>query len=59
MDLKYELTEHPAIRYTVDGGGPPYIHHQKTPKCLGKPLFAEDPDHKSHDHEKEYAQYEK
>jgi type IV secretion system protein VirD4 len=59
MDLKYELTEHPAIRYTVDGGGPPYIHHQKTPKCLGKPLFAEGPDHKSHDHEKEYAQYEK
>ena len=27
MDLKYELTEHPAIRYTVDGGGAPYIHH--------------------------------
>ena len=27
MDLKYELTEHPAIRYTADGGGAPYIHH--------------------------------
>ncbi len=27
MDEKYELMEHPAIRYTVDGGGPPYIHH--------------------------------
>ncbi len=27
MDEKYELMEHPAIRYTMDGGGPPYIHH--------------------------------
>ena len=42
MDLKYELTRHPAIRHTVDGGGPPYIHHQKKPKnwLPGKPLFA-------------------
>ena len=42
MDLKYELTQHPAIRHTVDGGGPPYIHHQKKPKnwLPGKPLFA-------------------
>ena len=41
MDLKYELTKHPAIRYTVDGGGPPYIHHQKKPInwLSGKPLF--------------------
>ena len=41
MDLKYELTKHPAIRYTVDGGGPPYIHNQKKPKnwLSGKPLF--------------------
>ena len=41
MDLKYELTQHPAICHTVDGGGPPYIHHQKKPKTwlLGKPLF--------------------
>ncbi len=41
MDLKYELTKHPAIHYTVDGGGPPYIHHQKKPKnwLSGKPLF--------------------
>ena len=41
MDLKYELTKHPAIRHTVDGGGPPYIHHQKKPKnwLSGKPLF--------------------
>lgn len=42
MDLKYELTKHPAIRHTIDGGGPPYIHHQKKPETWlsGKPLFA-------------------
>ena len=59
MDLKYELTEHPAIRYTVDGGGPPYIHHQENPnpKFPGEPLFAEIPDDMSDD-EKENADYE-
>ena len=40
MDLKYELTDHPAIRYTVDGGGPPYLHKDKqTPAFPGYPLF--------------------
>ena len=41
MDLKYELTEHPAIRYTVDGGGAPYIHHghNTTPTISGTPFF--------------------
>lgn len=41
MDLKYEPTQHPAIRHTIDGGGPPYIHHQKKPRnwLPGKPLF--------------------
>ena len=41
MDLKYELTEHPAIRYTVDGGGAPYIHHghNTTPAIPGTPFF--------------------
>ena len=41
MDLKYELTEHPAIRYTVDGGGAPYIHHghNTTPAIPGIPFF--------------------
>ena len=41
MDLKYDLMKHPAIRYTVDGGGPPYIHRQKKPQnwLPGKPLF--------------------
>ena len=40
MDLKYELTDHPAIRYTVDSGGPPYIHKGKqTPAFPGYPLF--------------------
>ena len=47
MDLKYELTKHPAIRHTIDGGGPPYIHHQKKPKTWlsGKPLFVLGADH--------------
>ena len=41
MDLKYELMKHPAIRYTVDGGGTPYIHHQKKSQnwLSGSPLF--------------------
>ena len=56
MDLKYELTEHPAIRHTIDGGGPPYIHHQEEPelKFPGEPLFAEITDDTSDD-EKETA----
>lgn len=42
MDLKYDLMKHPAIGHTVDGGGPPYIHHQKKPKTWlsGAALFA-------------------
>lgn len=41
MDLKYELTGHPAIRYTADGGGAPYIHHghNTTPAIPGTPFF--------------------
>ena len=40
MDLKYELTDHPAIRHTVDGGGPPYIHKGKQkPAFSGAPFF--------------------
>ncbi len=59
MDLKYELTQHPAIRHTLDGGGPPYIHHQEKPevKFPGEPLFAELPDNLS-DEEKEIEAYE-
>ena len=59
MDLKYELTQHPAIRHTIDGGGPPYIHHQEKPdvKFPGEPLFAEVTDDLS-DNEKENADYE-
>ena len=58
MDLKYELTQHPAIRHTVDGGGPPYIHHQKKPKnwLPGKPLF--DLGAATFEHEKENPDYE-
>ena len=42
MDLKYDLMKHPAIGRTVDGGGPPYIHHQKKPETWlsGAALFA-------------------
>ena len=40
MDLKYELTDHPAIRHTIDGGGPPYIHKGRhKPTFQGIPLF--------------------
>lgn len=58
MDLKYELTKHPAIRHTVDGGGPPYIHHQKKPKTWlsGKPLFVLGAD--IFNNEKEITDYE-
>ena len=46
MDLKYDLTKHPAVCYTIDGGGPPYIHHQEKPKTWlpGKPLFVPEAD---------------
>ena len=51
MDEKYELMEHPAIRYTMDGGGPPYIHHGTAePPIPGEPLFQID-----FDNEKENA----
>ena len=51
MDEKYELMEHPAIRYTIDGGGPPYIHHGTVePPIPGEPLFQTD-----FDNEKENA----
>ena len=46
MDLKYELTKHPAIHHTVDGGGSPYIHHQKKTenRLTGRPLFVPEVD---------------
>ena len=46
MDLKYDLMKHPVIGHTVDGGGPPYIHHQKKPKTWlsGAALFARSAD---------------
>ena len=51
MDEKYELMEHPAIRYTMDGGAPPYIHHGTAePPIPGEPLFQTD-----FDNEKENA----
>ncbi|MCI8526398.1 MAG: type IV secretory system conjugative DNA transfer family protein [Oscillospiraceae bacterium] len=39
MDLKYDLTRHPAIRHTVDGGGAPYVHHHKRAGLPGDALF--------------------
>lgn len=41
MDEKYDLTKHPAIRFTPDGGGQPYLHNtkQNITKHSGNPLF--------------------
>ena len=40
LDLMYELTDHPAIRHRVVGGGPPYIHKGRhKPAFQGIPLF--------------------
>ena len=40
MDLKYDLTRHPAIRHTVDGGAPPYLHKgKKKPAFTGHDFF--------------------
>ena len=56
MDLKYELMKHPAIRYTIDGGGPPYIHHQKRPETwlAGSPLFLPEADKSDVEKENEH-----
>jgi len=45
LDLKYDLTRHPAVRYTMDGGGQPYIHKAAAPKKMlqGKALFVLEP----------------
>ena len=59
LDLKYELMNHPAIRHTADGGGPPYIHHQKKPKTWlpGAALFApEDTDTQKEEFEYEQSE---
>lgn len=44
LDLKYDLNRHPAVRYTVDGGGEPYIHKTNIKKEIlqGRPLFAKE-----------------
>lgn len=49
LDLKYDLTRHPAVKYTPDGGGKPYIHKPangnniKEKEILqGKPLFVKE-----------------
>lgn len=48
LDLKYDLTKHPAVRYTMDGGGQPYIHKTAAPKKMlqGKALFVLEPKRK-------------
>ena len=61
LDLKYELMNHPAIRHTADGGGPPYIHHQDKPKTWlpGAALFTpEDADNQKEDTEYEQPEEE-
>ena len=57
LDLKYELMDHPAIRHTADGGGPPYIHHQTKPETWlpGTVLFAPE----STDTKKEEPEHER
>ncbi len=60
MDLKYELMNHPAIHHTSDGGGPPYIHHQKKPNTWlsGVPLFVPDADTQKEEIEHERSEQE-
>ena len=60
LDLKYDLTKHPAVGHTVDGGGPPYIHHQKKPKTWlqGKPLFTPEADTEMEETEHERSEEE-
>ena len=61
LDLKYELMDHPAIRHTADGGGPPYIHRQTKPKTWlpGAALFAPEDAHiKKEDTEHEQSEEE-
>ena len=56
MDLKYELTEHPPTRHTVDGGGPPYIHKGKqTIAFQGTPFFQASPADTSHEEKENVA----
>ncbi len=44
LDLKYDLTKHPAVKYTPDGGGKPYIHKSnlKTEILQGNTMFVEE-----------------
>ena len=60
LDLKYALTKPPAVGHTVDGGGPPYIHHQKKPKTWlqGKPLFTPEADTEMEETEHERSEEE-
>lgn len=45
LDLKYDLTKHPVVKYTPDGGGKPYIHkpNVKEKEILqGNAMFVEE-----------------
>lgn len=49
LDLKYDLIKHPAVKYTLDGGGKPYIHKPAAENNIkekeilqGKPLFVKE-----------------
>ena len=49
LDLKYDLIKHPAVKYTPDGGGKPYIHKPAAENNIkekeilqGKPLFVKE-----------------
>ena len=40
MDEKYDLLKHPNIKYTVDGGATPYVHHTTCVYDTGELSFA-------------------
>ena len=42
MDEKYDLLKHPNIKYTVDGGAAPYVHHTTCVYDTGVLSFAFD-----------------
>ena len=42
MDEKYDLLKHPNIKYTVDGGAAPYVHHTTCVYDTGELSFAFD-----------------
>ncbi|MGM9614931.1 MAG: type IV secretory system conjugative DNA transfer family protein, partial [Oscillospiraceae bacterium] len=42
MDKKFDLMKHPNVKYTVDGGAAPYVHHTTCVYDTGELSFAFD-----------------